>query len=162
MKKINIYHYDSTDKRTELSRKIEENVNNCRSIQAQKEALKDKIGEDVLLLMSMACICYWSEAEHWDERNQYAVCSSKKIAEKFPSILTDDYSETILRNAYAFTIYAHRYLQNEFFKVALEMLKDTQFKGIYQWYTEQEFVFYHEDLIPYNEYKSLTGFKSWR
>lgn len=153
MKKFNIYDYPSSSL---LAKDIERAVNNSSSPEKNLSKIKEIFStEDEFLKFSIACLLYWAETERYDERNIVAVLISREIVKRYPALNRIPFSDHTLKNAFAFTLFAHRYLQNEFFKVVLIHLKQTGYMGIHQWYTEAEFVIDRvaEAAIPYSEYK---------
>ncbi|MBQ8482810.1 MAG: hypothetical protein IJ504_00735 [Bacteroidales bacterium] len=155
LKKFNIVDYP---KSTPIARQVENAMNNCRPASRNLEELKGLFGyEDRMFLFFAACIGYWSEAKSYDERNRWTVLSCREIMKKFPKFpgATTHICEELQKEAFAFTMFGHRYLQNELFKVILLYLKESGHQGIHVWYESQEFVYdkYDEGLIPYAEYK---------
>lgn len=152
MKKYRIYDYNDCP----LAKAVENAVNTCSSVEKQHLEVGKILGyQERQTSFFIACIFNWAQAEHYDERNKATVLISRKIAEHFPQLKNLPFSPEICMEAFGFTIYAHRYLQSNLFKVILHDLQKTGEHGIYQWYDEQQFVIddiMHE-AIPYEEYK---------
>lgn len=137
-----------------MATSIENLVNNSGSAKEHLEKIEKMITAAEMKDFVFACIGYWSQAQNYDARNRYAVLASRRIIEKYPRLKKINYKEKNLREAYGFTSYAHRYLQNEFFKVAMLYLKKNATHGIAEWFESQEFVYNKTEnaLIPYKEY----------
>lgn len=137
---------------------IERMVNNCESADKHLKHLWEKFTESWINKFFKCCLLYWAEHTNYDERNKFAVLMSKKIREAFPKLANEKFDKDIEMNAFAFTSYAHRYLQNELFKCILKHLEHTEednYTGIWTWYSKNEFVIYMDTVMPYNEYKKL-------
>lgn len=153
MKKFEIYDYQKV---CPIAKAVENAVNTCSSAEKHLLEIGGILGyQERQTSFFIACILYWAEAEHYDERNKATILISRKIAEHFPKLKKLPFSDEILQNAFGFTRFAHRYLQSSLFKVILHDLKNTGEHGIYQWYYEQEFVIddIMDEAIPYAEYK---------
>lgn len=153
MKKIEIYDYRQ---QCPLAVSVENAVNTCSSTEKHLHEIGGILGyQERQTSFFIACILYWAEAGYYDDRNKATVLISKKIAEHFPKLKKLSFCDEILKNAFGFTRFAHRYLQSSLFKVILHDLKNTGEHGIYQWYYEQEFVIddIMDEAIPYAEYR---------
>lgn len=150
-------YYDYYEK-CPLAVAVENAVNDCGSLTKHLEKLNVIfVTPSIMESFFRACIAYWSETEYFDGRNRYAVLASRKIAEHFPEIKEgcEYYKENLLLNAYGFTMSAHRYLQNELFKVILEYYKEyaENTLPIYKWFDEMEFVYNgdYTELVPFRK-----------
>lgn len=153
------YEYISYDRKNfPEAVEIERMLNDCSSTEEHLKHLWEKFGESWIHKFALCCILYWAEHDNYDERNKFAVLISKKIAESFPKLSTTNFDKDIRMNAFAFTSYAHRYLQNELFKSILKHLEaqeESNSTGIWPWYQKNEFVIYMDSVIPYEEYKRI-------
>lgn len=156
MKTFDIYYSDR--KSCPLAHAAEDAVNTMGSPKQHIEAIKALPLTDNIFPFLAACILYWAEAQRWDERNRFAVLASRKLVAQFPVMEYIQLDDKTLKEAFAFTSYAHRYLQNELFKAILvffEQDSDAKCNEIVKWFNAQEFVYNErdDDLIPYEEYK---------
>lgn len=153
MKIFTIYDYP---KSCPLSKEVENTVNNCKSASKYLVELKDILGQRIQEFF-IACILYWSETKYYDDRNKFAVLVSREIAKAFPKLKKIPKDEKLMREAYVFSTLAHRYLQNELFKVIILYLKEENLMNIHQWYEQASFVIdpITETAMPYEEYKKL-------
>lgn len=137
-----------------MAKRVEDEINNSGSISEQLATLIGWMSEEGMKLFLTGCILQWAQAEYFDERNRFAVFASRVIAGHFPQLKKTKLGDAVEKECYGFTHYAHRYLQNEFFKVGMKFLKNTGHMGIEQWYTSQEFVYNraYNGLMPYSEY----------
>ena len=92
------------------------------------------------------------------EINKYTVLISKELVNKFPKIphlKGIEICQELEKEAFAFTSFAHRYLQNELFKTILEYFKESGHDGLYEWFKQQEFVIdpILDKAVPWTEYK---------
>lgn len=156
-KDYNIYDYQT---QCPLARSVEDAVNTCSSPSSHLEKLEALFGyDDRMYCFFCACIQYWAKAKYYDDRNIFAVLVSKEIIKEFPNIphlKGTTLSEELQKEAYAFTLFAHRYLQNSLFKVIIDYyFKKTGYHGIYDWYFKQEFVIDRnmEKVVPWKEYQ---------
>lgn len=134
---------------------VERTVNSGMSLKEILQQLKETLQEDHLRKFMLGCLLWWAETERYDERNRFAVLASKVIVEKFPQLKEKALPDDVMQESHAFTSYAHRYLQNEFFKAIFADTKANDEMGIVQWFESQEFVYDDnaEKLVPYQEYK---------
>lgn len=131
---------------------IEKKINNCSPAVQNLEELRTEFPEEFLKMFFCACICYWAETEFYDDRNVRAVLESRQILKYCPSLSKMDYTEHVLKNAFYFTVSAHRYLQLQLFKIILRFFEHTDMKGIYAWYKAQEFVLVGDEAVPYSSW----------
>ena len=136
------------------AKRVEDEVNNGKSMSEQLTTLIGLMSEEGMKLFLVGCILRWAEAEHFDQRNRFAVFASRVIVKKFPQLKKMKLGEEVEKECYGFTHYAHRYLQNELFKLGLIFLKNTGYMGIEQWFSSQQFVYNRAEdaLVPYIEY----------
>lgn len=155
MKKFTDCYYDYRDF-SPLAVSIENAVNTCGSLKEHIVRITDIFkNEEKMKNFFMACIAYWSEIKHFDGRNQYAVCMSREIAKNFAYITSTDYDEETLKTAYAFTMSAHRYLQNELFK-AISYYFESIGDEIYTWLNEMDFVILDDNTtMRYKDWKRM-------
>lgn len=136
----------------QLANDIESAVNTSGCVKLQLANIEKLTDGKTLHDFMVACILYWSKTKMFDERNRRAVLSSRIIAKKYfaTEASTDDINEETMKQAYGFTQYAHRYLQGTFFNVILEYFRREGTLGIYEWYTEQDFVYDNrkDTLVP--------------
>lgn len=157
MNNYSIYNY-STE--CLFAKKIADIVNDCGSPKSHLEKIKELFTSELdMVAFFTDCISYWgAEGMRYDQRNQYAVLTSRKIVEHFTDVhigrnyLTENYG----KEAFGFCCCEHRYLQNEFFKTIYEFWKEKE-NDIYKWLEEMEFVYNEDgtDLIPYAEYRKV-------
>lgn len=134
-----------------LAVKVEDSVNGYSGTTALNK-IKDILGEDKVLPFFLACIAYWGQTEYFDGRNRTAVFFSRAIVENFPSLADEsNYDEDTIKNAFGFTMSAHRYLQNELFRV-IEKYLATESHEISHWLDENDLVLTDNKAIPYKEY----------
>lgn len=155
------FYYDSDS--CPIARSIERAVNNCNSPTENLKAIRNlpdsdgniMLNDDNLRRFIIACILYWAQTERYDGRNIYAVLHAREIAKHFTLLSKIEIPDDILKEAYGFTCCAHRYLQNEFFKVILKYM-ETDIPEITDWLDKQNFVYNdkQDGLIPYEEYKT--------
>ena len=153
MKKYNIHLYN---RECPLAYAIENAVNNCNARKTHLENISAILGgEDRLSQFFTACLLYWAEAKHYDDRNRNAVLISREIVAKFTVLKKTTVCEELLKEAFAFTMFAHRHLQQTLFGVILYNFKQTGEHKLHQWYTEQEFVIdpAQDKATPYQEYR---------
>lgn len=152
MKQFNIYDYPYNNP---LAKLVENTVNNGFSAKKDLATLKEIFEPARLHLFFLACILYWAETDRYDDRNKWAVFVSREIAKDFPQFKELEIPEELLREAFAFTMFAHRYLQNELFKVILEYFKQDDKEGIFHWFNDAEFVYDKTGtgVIRYSDFK---------
>lgn len=139
MRNFNIYDYR---RQCPIAHSVESALNNYALPSENLEKLKGVLTQTIPSKFFGACLKYWSEAEYYDDRNRVAVLVSREIVKKFPNVpllSINGFSEKTLSEAYGFTHFAHRYIQEQLFKVILEYLKQKN-SPIYQWYEQQQFV----------------------
>ena len=139
MKKFNIYDYQ---RQCPIAKSVENELNCSGSPKVKLENTKECLKGLVPSKFFGACILYWSQTEYYDERNRVAVLVSKEIVKQFsntPFLCMSSIAEDTKREAFGFTHFAHRYIQNKLFNVILEDLKQKD-HAIYRWHQEQEFV----------------------
>ena len=157
MKTYNINDYP---RQCPLARATENAVNECSTPARQLEKLMPVFGyDDRLYCFLCACIRYWSEAEHFDERNRHAVLVSREIIANFPGIPTlkgTKLCEELEKEAFAFTHFAHRALQATLFKTAMQYFRQSGRDGLHEWYEKQAFVIdaNAEKAIPWAIYRN--------
>lgn len=151
LRKFDFYNYD--EKSFPVAVQIERAVNSSKT-----EQLKEILPKNKLEKFMLGCLIYWAATERYDLRNRYAVLASKVIIEHFPKLKHKRITNEILKESYGFTCCAHRYLQNEFFKLILKSIEQNDTLGIYSWFESQQFVLSknEEKLIPYNQYTACT------
>lgn len=156
MKTFNINDYPS---QCPLAKATEDAVNNCNTAIKNLEKIEAIFGyDDRIYSFFCACIQYWATARYYDERNKYTVLICKEIVNKFPKIphlKGVEICQELQKEAFAFTSFAHRYLQNELFKTILEYFKKSGHDGLYEWFKQQEFVIdpILDKAVPWTEYK---------
>lgn len=153
MKEFNIYEYK---KECPLASFIENTINNCSSDRKHLDTLIDSpMVKEVLDDFMTACLLYWSTTMYYDDRNRVAVLISRELVQKFPSMMKKKISDNTLKEAFGFTMCAHRYLQQVFFNVTLLHLKDQPNNTIYNWYERQEFVIDKtaDKAVPYQSWR---------
>ena len=133
---------------------VEKILNDCCSATTHLMHLNNEFpSKNFLKPFFYACILYWSESQYYDERNAHAVLESREIAKHCPELKKIHLNDDILKNAFFFTNYAHRYLQNQLFKTILKFLEQEGDNDIYSWYKSQEFIIYGDRAIPYENWK---------
>ena len=147
--KDNLRYYEEKNYPTAFL--VERTVNSGMSLKEILQQLKETLQEDHLRKFMLGCLLWWAETDRYDERNRFAVLASKVIVEKFPQLKEKALPDDVMQESHAFTSYAHRYLQNEFFKAIFADTKANDEMGIAQWFESQEFVC----QLPTNEFVGL-------
>lgn len=156
LKTYNIWDYV---KSCPLAKAIENAVNTCDRLSVQLDKIKGILGYDERVYQFFAaCLGYWAKTDRYDDRNRTAVLISREIIKKFPKfpdLKGVEICEEIQKEAYGFSLFAHRYLQNELFKIIIIYLQETGREGVYDWYKACEFVIdkTEDRAVPYQEYK---------
>lgn len=154
MKQFHIFNFPQG---CELADKAERLVNTTDSDRQRLLSLREMASDTEIRSFFIACLCYWAEAEHFDERNRAAILFSRKVVEHFPElkVQAEAFNEDILRNAFAFTSNAHRYLQQNLFRcVMLYFKQDPDLSRISLWLDSNHFVLNYDqsDLIPFRDW----------
>lgn len=156
IKSFNIWDYN---KECPLAKAVENTLNTCSPQTEILEKLKGVFtNDDKMYVFFLACLNYWGHTQYYDARNRTAVLVSREFVKKFPdSPVNNTISEDVQKEAYGFTLSAHRYLQQQLFNVIMRYLRDAQRpeEMIYDWYSSQEFVIdtVLERAVPYREYR---------
>lgn len=164
--------YGGDDKAVEMAKRFDDAVNGGNTSIPTLEDIASEYGVSLSDLFKM-CIASWAQNSkcenpyrHKDARNAYAVVLSGKIMSDYigdnnPSIREG--SDFIRRAAYYLTNQMHRYLQNEWFKVALQYFKhygddvENEWGDLDAWLTEKRFVWADDslnDMVEYKVYRS--------
>lgn len=155
MKSFNIWTYT---KDCPQAHAAENAINNCGRNSANLESLLQLFNNDqtALTRFFVACLLYWSETEHYDDRNRSAILLAREITAHFKSLGSMQIPEKEMKEAYGFTHFAHRYLQSVMFNIIILHLKNSGYKDIYKWYDEQAFVIDRnlEKAIPYKDWRA--------
>lgn len=153
LKTYNIWEYA---RQCPMAKEIENAVNNCNKSSVNLEKIREILGDDEKVYKFFtACLRYWANTQYYDDRNSVAVLISREIIQKFAVLRNMSVADDLQKEAYGFTLCAHRYLQNEVFKIIIAFLQETGHEGVYEWYKACEFVIdkTQDKAIPYQEYK---------
>lgn len=135
-------------------------INTCGSNEGHLAKILNDVfkgDESAMYLFFFLCIGYWSEVEYYDDRNKYAVLSSRKLmahSKELRELVNagTNSSTDVALNAFGFTMSEHRYLQNQLFHIIENVF---QSDDDFVWFKEQQFVYDEvlRDFVPWEDYK---------